>query len=604
MNWQDLDITINGLKKHYRNDDFTPSELVSHLLEKSRRHEKKNIWITLLTQSQLTPYLSALEKLDSSLPLYGIPFAIKDNIDIANIPTTAACKDYRYTPQENAFVVNELIMAGAIPIGKTNMDQFATGLVGTRSPEPWGPCKNAFNDDYISGGSSSGSAVATSLGLVSFALGTDTAGSGRVPAAFNNLVGMKPTKGLLSTTGIVPACRSLDVVSIFALNAEDAKTVFDVATVYDGQDAFARPNPFYNSQRATGIGEGNLLIGIPTTDQLTFFGDSRIKKDFECSLDMWRTLGAEVVKIDFQPFLHAAKLLYEGPWVTERFIATKNVLKRNPESIHPVVREIIASGELNSAEAVFSSQYKLQGLKKQADLQLHGVDFIMTPTTAKEPTIAEALERPVTLNNELGYYTNFMNLLDYSAIALPYARHRTIIPNGFTLVGKTFDDQKLLAWGKRWLGETETGFGTMNSACSTTEQPQFRDPKMTNIVVCGAHLDGQPLNWQLVERGARKRATTTSAPHYRLYALPDGKRPGVERNSPNGVSIEVEVWEMPSENFGSFVAAIPAPLGIGKIELQDGTWESGFICEAYGLEDALDISQHGGWRAYLDSRTN
>ncbi len=601
MNGKEVDITIKGLREHYANGDFAPRELIAHLLEKCRHYADKNIWISLLTAQQLEPYLARLETRDAELPLYGIPFAIKDNIDLAGIPTTAACREFSYSPQKNAFVVDVLIDAGAIPLGKTNMDQFATGLVGTRSP--WGPCKNALHDDYIAGGSSSGSAVAVSLGLASFALGTDTAGSGRVPAALNNLVGLKPSRGVLSTAGVVPACRSLDAVSIFALTADDAKTVFDVAAVYDASDPFARPNPHHNSSYVQGVGRGQLTLGVPQPRQLNFFGDARTQQAFFHTLEQWRALGAEIVEIDFQPFLDAAKLLYEGPWVTERYIATKAVLQKYASAMHPVVRKITAEGEHISAEATFSAQYRLQALKRSADAELALVDFLLTPTTGTVFTINAVLGDPIALNNQLGYYTNYMNLLDYAAIALPYAGWQTPVPNGFTLAAPTFKEQKLLAWAKCWLDETATQLGNTRLPYTATPQTQFSDPETVSLVVCGAHLDGQPLNWQLTERGARKRATTATAPHYRLYALADGKRPGIERNVANGVAVEVEVWSMPAENFGSFVAAIGAPLGIGKVELKNGTWESGFICDAYGLEGAVDISHYGGWRAYLAGKS-
>ncbi len=600
MNWNELDIRISGLKTHYQNGDFSPRELISHLLEKSAKFEQKNIWIKRLDEAEIETYLSNLEQKNStSLPLYGIPFAIKDNIDLANVSTTAGCEAFSYTPQHDAFVIKTLIDAGAIPIGKTNMDQFATGLVGTRSPDPWGPCKNAFDDNYISGGSSSGSAVAVALGLASFALGTDTAGSGRVPAAFNNIVGLKATKGLISTSGVVPACRSLDVVSIFSLTADDAGTVFDVACEFDTNDPYARKNAFQNSYRMSGTGEGTVKLAIPYKNHLQFFGDETSEAAFYTAVEKWRAFGASVEEIDFSPFLDAAKLLYEGPWITERYIATKKLIDNAPDTIHPVVRSIIEPGISLSAEAAFNAQYRLQMLKKLTDRIFDHVDLLLTPTAGCNYTISALLDNPVELNSNLGYYTNFMNLLDYSAIALPYGLSDDV-PNGFSLVGKAFDDQKLLAWARAWQNANAGRLGNTSLVSTPIKGSSYQNPEFTKVVVCGAHLRGQPLNWQLIERDAHFVRATKSSAFYRLYALSDGKRPGMIRDETNGLAIDVEVWNVPTTHFGSFVSAIPAPLGIGKVELADNSWESGFICDSYGLSGAKDISEFGGWVPYLE----
>lgn len=603
MQWDTLNTSIEGIRAHYAAGDFTPAELVHHLREKAQTYADHNIWIHLLSAEEISPYLRALETKEiAELPLYGIPFAIKDNIDLANIPTTAACEAFAYTPAQHAYVVARLIHAGAIPLGKTNMDQFATGLVGTRSPAPWGPCKNAFDSAYISGGSSSGSAVAVSLGLASFSLGTDTAGSGRVPAAFNNLVGLKPSKGLLSTQGVVPACRSLDTVSIFTLTCDDASLVFNIAQDYDSADPYSRKNPFSNSPRNAGEAQGEITLGVPYSAQLQFFGNDASERDFFSSLNQWKKLGAKIQEVDFQPFLDAARLLYEGPWVSERTLATQAFTLAHPDAMHPVVKKIIAPGSTNTATEVFQALYQLNALKKAADLALQDVDFIITPTAAIQPTLTQVLANPIELNSTLGYYTNYMNLLDYSAIALPNARHTGPIPNGFTLVANSFFDQKLLAWGATWQRHMQTTLGCTTSEQTTTTKPGFNDLATINIVVCGAHLSAQPLNWQLTERGATLSEVTQSSANYRLYALADGKRPGMIRDENSGCPIDVEVWRMPAENFGTFVNAVPAPLGIGKVELADGRWFSGFICEHYGLDEAVEISQLGGWRQYLRSK--
>jgi len=590
MNWTHLNITIAGLQKHYHDDDFTPRELIQYLIARSEKFNDKNIWISPPKLSDLGTILDRLARTDAkTLPLYGVPFAVKDNIDVAGFSTTAACKEFAYAPSESAFVVKKLVAAGAIPLGKTNMDQFATGLVGTRSP--WGACKNAYHDEYISGGSSSGSAVAVALELASFSLGTDTAGSGRVPAAFNKLVGLKPSKGLLSNTGVVPACKSLDVVSIFSHTAADANKVFDIAAAYDPQDAYARPNPYRNSARTQGHVAGKITLGVPSASALEFFDDDNARQAFEQCVTQWKQIGADIIDIDFAPFLDAARLLYEGPWVTERYIATKELLSKSPNAMHTVVREIIEGGKNLSAEAAFNAQYTLSALKKLADKEFAKVDFLLTPTTATQYTIDELIKDPIRLNSQLGYYTNYMNLLDYAAIALPYTDYNTPIPSGFTLVAPAFNDQKLMAWATTWHNHHHPD--------TVSKTHDFIEPETIDVVVCGAHLEGEALNWQLVERGAYLVEKTTSAPHYQLFALADGKRPAMVRNVTQGVAIDVERWSIPSENFGSFVAAIPAPLGIGKVELNDGKWYPGFICDMFGLDDAKDISALGGWRQYL-----
>lgn len=600
MNWQQLDITLQGLRGHYLRGDFTPLELVSYLQHKAAGYAHKNIWISQLSNEQLAPWLARLAEVSvEDLPLFGVPFAIKDNIDLAGVATTAACAEFAYLPSDSATVVEHLLAAGCIPMGKTNMDQFATGLVGTRSPQPWGPCRNAFDDDYISGGSSSGSAVAVALGLASFSLGTDTAGSGRVPAAMNNIVGLKPTLGLLSSRGVVPACRSLDTISIFALNAEDCGAVFDQAVGFDAADPYSRPNPFSNGARVRGVAAGGLRVGIPASDKLEFFGDSQLQKVFNNTLDRWRELGAELVEIDFAPFVEAANLLYQGPWVAERYLATRSLLERNPDAMHPVVRQVIEAGADFSALDSFSAAYRLRALKQLADAELARVDLLVTPSLGRQYRIDELLHDPISLNSQLGYYTNFMNLLDYCAVAVPVGFTERGLPAGCTLVANKFQDQQLLAWAIHWARQLDLPLGHTGLSARATDLPLFTASARVSLVVCGAHLDGLALNWQLQERGGQLLEATLSAPCYRLFALADGKRPGMVRCNSGGRAIEVEVWSLPTTELGSFVAAIPAPLGIGKVELADGRWESGFICDAYGLEGAIDISDCGGWRGWL-----
>lgn len=598
-----INMTITGLLDHYTNGDFTPAQLIHSLRQANLALNQSNpVWIHLLSEAELAPYLAALEgKNPQQLPLYGIPFAIKDNIDLAGIPTTAACPAFTYTPQQHAFVVQQLLAAGALPLGKSNLDQFATGLVGVRSPQPWGPCHNALNSEYVSGGSSAGSAVTVAKALVSFSLGTDTAGSGRVPASLNNIVGLKPSKGVLSTRGVVPACRSLDCVSIFALTVDDANTVFDVAAQFDPQDPYARANPYANSKRYFNSHSGALRIGVPPTSQLDFFGNTEAEALFAASLQPLRDLGAELVEIDFEPFRSAARLLYEGPWVAERYLATQALIESAPDALLPVIRTIIGSGSQPSALDTFRAQYQLQAYAQQAAAVLQQVDAIVTPTNGSIYTVAEVQNDPIQLNSNLGYYTNFMNLLDCSALAIPSGFYRNGVGFGITLFQHAFSDKRLLSIGHALQQANPITLGaTALHPRATT--PASKPPSTAiNLVVCGAHLDGLPLNWQLQERGATLVEATQSAPCYKLFALAGGPplRPGMLRVEEGGRAIEVEVWRVPLEAFGSFVAEIPAPLGIGKVQLQDGRWESGFICEPYGLDAAEDITELGAWRRYL-----
>ncbi len=591
-------LSLRALNTAYMQGEFTPRQLIGRLTAQARRQSGYNAWISLLSDAELEPYLSALErKSPGDLPLFGVPFAIKDNIDLAGIPTTAACPDFAYAPAESAAVVSVLIAAGAIPLGKTNLDQFATGLVGTRSP--YGEGKNSFNTDYISGGSSAGSAIATALGQVSFALGTDTAGSGRVPAVLNNLVGHKPTRGLLSTRGVVPACRTLDCVSIFALCCEDAAQLLDIAASYDAQDPYARPNPFYNRQRYFNTsGAGRFRFGVP--EKPDFQGDAETQALFEMSVQRLQELGGDAVSVAFAPFLETARLLYEGPWVSERWLATRGV---EPSSMLPVISEIIAAAEGKTAADAFAAQYRLAALKRQCDALMRDLAFVVTPTCPRFYTRAEMAAQPIVNNSLLGTYTNFVNLLDYSATAVPVGFTDCGVPWGVTLFSAAFEDIRLLGYAERLHRACRLPLGaTGHTSLPATGGATTAVTGRIEVVVCGAHLQGQPLNWQLTERDGQLVSRTHSAPYYQLYALPDGKRPAMTRDEAGGTAIEVEVWSMPHENFGSFVAGIPAPLGIGKVELADGSWCSGFICEGSGIVGADNISSYGGWRNWLAAR--
>lgn len=596
-------VSITTLLALYRSGESTPAQVLQHRLSEARSN-KHNCWIECISDQQLNKYLAYLaDKTLDELPLYGVPFAIKDNIDLAALPTTAGCVDYTFQPEQNAFVVQKLIEAGAIPLGKTNLDQFATGLVGTRSP--WGPVTNSFNAKYVSGGSSSGSAVSVATGQVCFSLGTDTAGSGRVPAAFNNILGMKASKGMVSCSGVVPACRSLDCVTIFAHTSDDLNSVLSVAGQYDQNDAYARPNPGKNSAAAyqPKLALSKAKIGVPMPHQLAFFGNNSAKNIFADSLKKLKHLEAEIIEIDFQPFIDAALLLYEGPWVAERYAAIEEFFEEDSSRCLPVIETIIGGARGKTAVEAFKAMYELQSLKVKCDVILSALDAVVIPTAGTIYTIEELLEDPITLNSNIGHYTNFVNLLDYAAIALPAGIQESGLPFGISLFGPTWSDRKLLSMGAQWQQALGLTLGATDSELPKLAETVTTAKNTVQLAVCGAHLQGLPLNYQLLDRGASLVKKCATSPHYTLFALADGPpyRPGLVRDA-QGRAIEVEVWEMPVEHLGSFLVGIPQPLGLGKVELDNGSWVTSFICEGYAIEDAVDITEFGGWRAYIASR--
>jgi allophanate hydrolase len=557
-----------------RRDFPDPAQLVRIIYDRIDQRGDDAVWIY---RPELESLLAQLPT-DRSLPLFGVPFAVKDNIDVAGWPTTAACPDFSYVPNEDAAVVARLRALGAIPIGKTNLDQFATGLVGTRSP--YGIPRSVYSPAHISGGSSSGSSVAVAAGLVSFALGTDTAGSGRVPAAFNHLVGVKPTRGVLSTRGVVPACRSLDCVSIFAANAHDAQEVFTHARVFDEADPFARRwEPMWKPVRR---------IGVPSAIQLDFCGDTAMGELFKAAQQRCTELGYEIVEIDFAPFQNAAALLYAGPWVGERFAAVGEFLEAHPASGHPVTTQIIRGASRYSAVDAFRATYELAALRRLTEAEWAKMDALLLPTTPTIYTVEELLADPVRLNSNLGLYTNFVNLLDLAALAVPAGFRPDGLPLGVTFMAPAFCDDALGEVGARFLGEATTP-----SRSGTVD-----------LSVVGAHLSGQPLNHQLTSRGGALVKTCRTAPDYRLYALANTTpaKPGLVRSPDfSGQGIETEVWRLSTAAFGSFVAEVPAPMGIGSVTLDDGSTVKGFLCEAAALDGAKEITSFGGWRGFLRS---
>ena len=437
-----LNLNIKRLRTQYLSGEMTPSKLVETLNVLIKQQDDHHIWIRRLSLEEMLVYANNLEDIDpASLPLYGIPFAIKDNIDLAGIPTTAGCPDYAYVPEKSATVVQKLIDAGAIPVGKTNLDQFATGLVGTRSP--YGACKNSINPEFISGGSSSGSAVAVALGMASFSLGTDTAGSGRVPAAFNNLVGHKPTCGLVSTSGVVPACRTLDCVSIFANDAADAATVLDVAQGYDIEDPYSR-----KALPAKTIPK-DFKFGVPQASQLEFFGNEETRQLFDDAVRRIESIGGQKVIIDFAPFREVARLLYEGPWVAERYASIQSFIETKAESLLPVTKQIISGASRFNAADTFKALYRLNELRRLNEHVWDDIDVLVTPTAGTIYSVMEVESDPVKTNSNLGYYTNFMNLLDLSAVAIPAGFQSNQLPFGVTIAAPAFSDQALLDLGGR-----------------------------------------------------------------------------------------------------------------------------------------------------------
>lgn len=599
-------ITIKGLLFRYHSGVITPKNYIDNLLKVIRKNINESIdsaWISIATDDNIASQLRNLESLAkekaiTDLPLYGIPFAIKDNIDALGWKTTVACPDFMFEPNKNATVVKKLLDAGAILIGKTNLDQFATGLVGTRSP--YGIVPNTFNPKFVSGGSSSGSASVVARGLVCFSLGTDTAGSGRIPAAFNNIVGTKPTPGLVSTEGVFPACKSIDCVSIMTLTAADADIVLNVAKSTEHDKALE--TQFH--PRSTPISNfiNPIRIGIPISCQ--FLDNGQYQEAFTKALQIAKGLNVEFVPVDIDSFVKAGKLLYDGPWVSERFAVTEDFLNSNPNAFDTSVRQIILSGAPYSAAQGFRAIYQLKELEIETKKSWSKCDVILVPSAPNHPTIEDLKNHPIVKNSELGMYTNFVNLLRLCAIAVPSGFTKTGLPFGITLIAQEGSDNALLKLASQWQVLFELSLGISNIKGTLEEHTILEATKndVTQIAVVGAHLSGLPLNWQLTERRSRLVKVCKTAKSYRLFALPNTHppKPGLIKCPSDGVSIELEVYEMPSNQLGSFLNLIPPPLGLGNIELEDGSLVKGFICEQYAVHEAQDISNLGGWKSYIN----
>lgn len=583
--------SVESLLADYRAGVQDPAEVVARAYERARAASGP-AWISLVKWGTIEGWLARLRSVSPALPLYGVPFAIKDNIDLAGTPTTAACPAFAYTPEHSAFVVERLTAAGAIPIGKTNMDQFATGLTGTRTP--YGACASVADPRYVSGGSSSGSAVAVADGTVPFALGTDTAGSGRVPAAFNAIVGVKPSVGLIGASGVVPACRGLDCVSLMTTDVASAAHVLAVAAAPDPNDPYSRAAP----ARAPGGASRAAVassprIAVPHAAQLTFCGDGSAALAWDHARSRAAALGWQVAEIDFAPFAEAAALLYEGPWIAARYAAVGSFVAAHASEVDPTVRSVIMGGRDIGAVDAFRARHRLAELALQARAVWDQADALLLPTAPTLFTAAEIAAEPIAHNALLGTYTNFVNLLDLCAVAVPAGAGGDAQPFGISLVAPAGADNRLLGLAARW--RDEDGARVAGGAVTSGG---------IALAVVGAHLSGEPLNGQLVALGARLRETTRTAPTYRLFDLPGATpaKPGlVGGGRPTGPGIEVEIWELSTQALGQLLADVAAPLAIGTIVLDDGRTVKGFICEPDAVADAREITAHGGWRAYRAS---
>jgi allophanate hydrolase len=597
--YADVPLRIDALREAYEAGTLTPAQVMDEVTHRIAARGDDGVWIALDLDSARRDAIELGEELDTTRPLWGIPFAVKDNIDIAGWETTAACPDFAYRPVETATAVRVLQDAGAILVGKTNLDQFATGLNGTRSP--YGIPSSVTDASMISGGSSSGSAVAVAAGLVAFALGTDTAGSGRVPAALNGIVGHKPSRGLVSTTGVVPACRSLDCVSVFAHSADEAAAVVDIMSGVDPSDPWTRPLP---GALGVSIAARSLRLAIPATPHLS--GEHGYDHAWDATLSRLRDAGIELSEIDIADFVEAGQLLYDGPWIAERLAAAAPFLAESDmDAVHPVVGRLLKRGRSVSGTDVFDGLHRLRQLHHRAHGMLSAVDALLTPTVSTTFSIQEMLADPIERNSQLGHFTTFGNLLDLAAIALPTSEGRRDRPFGVSLMAPAGSDARLH-------GVSVTLERILTPARPDQEnQPRTSDlpgagaptPVTLPIAVVGAHLSGMPLHGELISLGARMREATVTAAEYRLYALETAPpKPGLVRVGGGGSAIEVEVYDLPMANVGSFLAGISSPLGLGSVRLANGEGVHGFLCEAIAVDGAPEVTSYGGWRSYVASR--
>jgi allophanate hydrolase len=593
--------TVAAIVEAHRSGAASPEATVARTYARIRAHDDPAIFIALREQADALAEAKALaaeraaDRTLADRPLFGVPVAVKDNIDVAGLPTTAACPAFAYTPKADATCVARLKRAGAIVIGKTNLDQFATGLVGVRTP--YGVARNLFDPALIPGGSSSGSAIAVAAGLVPLALGTDTAGSGRVPAGLSNIVGLKPSLGLVSTAGVVPACRTLDCVSVLALTVDDAFAALAAIAGPDAADPYSRPRRL----GAPGALPSALRLGVPMPGQRLFFGDHAAAAAYDAALARLQRLSAAIVEFDIEPFYQAARLLYEGPWVAERYLATRALIASAPQAMHPVTRQIILAGTHRSAADTFAAFYELEELRRVRDHVFHSIDAMALPTVPTVYTVEQVLADPIALNSRLGTYTNFVNLLDLCALSVPAAMRADGTPFGVTLIAPAGCDAALASIGRAFHADTGLPLGATGEAQPPLAAiaPRAADGEIA-LAVVGAHLSGMPLNRELTASGARLLEESATAADYRLFLLPGAPaKPGLLRVDGGGAAIAVELWAMPADAFGRFVANVPPPLAIGTLTLADGRTVKGFLVEAAATAGARDISAFGGWRAFM-----
>ncbi len=601
-------LTIADYRKRYEQESVTPEEVLGRLwddLDTRGCGPGGDTALIYLPEPEQREYLLAnLGSLDPVLcPLWGVPFVVKDNIDIAGWPTTAACPEFKYTAEDNASVVQALIEAGAIPVAKANLDQFATGLVGTRSPYGW--VRNTFSQEHISGGSSSGSASVVARGLVPFALGTDTAGSGRIPAGFNNLVGIKPTPGRFSIKGVVPACKTIDCVSILSLTIDDGACVSRLLAATGSEPEVAS---FHSAPLTPKFAFGQRLrVGVPSNPVFT---DTAYQHLYEGVLkDLPLAWEVEFVPVDMTDLDAIAAQLYRGPWIAERLITARDCLDKNVAGLDPSVKRIIEQGRAFSASDTFEAIYSVNALAARVAKIWESIDVLLVPTAPGLPRYVDVQADRLGVNSALGKYTNFVNLLGWSALSTPAGFTEQGLPFGVTWIAPGGSDEGLLELGGRWVQWRQLPLGCHLQAQLQASLPvaATSDPiepaGSHRIAVVGAHLSGMPLNIQLQQVGARLAAVTTTSANYELYHLPDTTppKPGMVRVSEGGQHIALEVYDVPAWAVSGFLLKIPSPLGLGKVELVDGQWVTGFVCEPLGIVGAKNVSAYGGWRAYMEA---
>jgi allophanate hydrolase len=576
----DSRLDIRSLHAAYASGALTPTALLRAIYAQMDKERAPAVWIARVELERALQRAEQLGAYDPALPLFGVPFAVKDNVDVAGMPTTAACPAFSYLPEASSPAVDALLQAGAICLGKLNLDQFATGLVGSRSP--YGVCQNVFDPRYLSGGSSSGSAVAVASHYVSFALGTDTAGSGRVPAALNNIVGLKPSVGLITNEGMVPACASLDCLTVFATNVEDAALARRVM-IGDARPALPRPAKF--------------KFALP--DWLQFFGNEDSKVSWERAVSRLTELGGEASELDFAPFRELGDMLY-GPFVVERLIGVGDFIDAHRDAVLPITRNIILGGKKYTASDAFTAFQRFTTLKAKCLQALRGFDFLLLPTVPTHFTIEQEGADPAT-NDKLGVYTRFANFLGCPVMSVPADFRADGLPFGVSLLALPGEDLKLDALADAMHRQSDAGMGKLRHALTQLSTAKRPPPAQARLAVVGAHMSGLALNQQMIDVQARYVATVRTAPSYKFYVLPNTKpeRPGMVRTETGGTSIELELWDMSWEALGKFMAKVPAPLTIGSVQTEDGELVKGFLCESFAVEGAREISSFGGYRNYL-----